>query len=83
VPGCHAAFETASQIGITDPIEGGDYLLLRSVCRRHLLICGHAQYLCGETFEPEFSEEMPVLDGILLPKLLRRSVQALDRFGLG
>jgi hypothetical protein len=43
VPGYRTAFETVSQIGVTDPIEGCDHLLLCGIHRRHLVIRGHCR----------------------------------------
>jgi hypothetical protein len=44
-PGCHAAFETASQIRLIDSAKGGDDLLLCGIHRRHLVIRGHALFM--------------------------------------
>jgi hypothetical protein len=46
-PGLHTAFETVSQIDFTDFGEGNDDLLLGGIHHRHLVIRGHARYLCG------------------------------------
>jgi hypothetical protein len=46
-PRRHAAFETVSQIVITDFVEDVDDLLLDCISRFRFVLCGHAAYLCG------------------------------------
>ena len=54
LPRRHAAFETGSQIGIIDFVEGGDDLLLGGVCRFHFVLCGHAAIYVARNSEPGF-----------------------------
>jgi hypothetical protein len=55
---CHAAFETASQIRLTDPIEGSDHLLLCSIHRCHLAIRRHCRLFMWRGLLSRIFQEM-------------------------
>ena len=40
--------ETDSQIVVADFVEGGDDIVVSSICPFHFVLRGNAPYLCGE-----------------------------------
>jgi hypothetical protein len=48
----HAAFETGSQIGVTNFVQSGDDLLLVDICHFHFMGCRHAGIYVGGSAEP-------------------------------